>query len=55
MAAQLAVNQLIAGSNPARGANGVLTQLGEYFPCKEEVIGSSPIYSTNALVTQLVE
>ena len=40
------VNQVVAGSSPAGGAIGALAHLGERLPCKEEVIGSSPICST---------
>ena len=35
------------GSSPITTFYADLTQLGEYFPYKEEVIGSSPVISTH--------
>lgn len=41
-------SERIPGYNSIRAAKfGVLAHLGERFPCKEEVVGSSPTYSTN--------
>ena len=34
---------------------GAVVQLGERFPCTEEVAGSTPVSSTIAVVAQLVE
>ena len=39
------------GSNPRRTTIGTLVQLVEHLPCKQGVIGSSPIRSTNILGT----
>lgn len=30
-----------------RDSNGVVAQLGEQVPCKDKVVGSNPIFSTN--------
>lgn len=44
---QLAVNQLVGGSNPSTIANAGLAQLVERLPCKQDVSGSSPLTGTN--------
>ena len=33
----------VEGSNPSQVVYGILAQLGEHLPYKQEVIGSSPI------------
>ena len=43
-----AVNRVVVGSIPTTRA-GELAQSGERRPCKAEVVGSSPIFSTNQL------
>ena len=46
----------VGGSSPPTQAKAIITQLVEYLPCKQEVIGSSPIDSTRfAQVAQLAE
>lgn len=44
---QLAVNQLVGGSNPPTIANAGLAQLVEHLPCKQDVSGSNPLTGTN--------
>jgi hypothetical protein len=36
----------VASSSLAAGSHGLLAQLGEHLPCKQEVVGSSPTGST---------
>ena len=47
--ARRAHNPKVAGSIPVSATNGLLTQLGECYPCKVEVRGSSPLRSTKKL------
>lgn len=37
------------GSNPSKTRLGIVAQLGERLPCKQEVIGSIPFSSTTFL------
>ncbi len=46
----------IVGSNPARVTlYGELAQLGEHLLCKQEVIGSNPLFSIGSYLIALIE